>query len=465
MSKRPVRFSLILLGALSLINLSGCDLLADLPAGKGFSAKYLCSYIFNSEFEDELVINRFVRPKVEPLPLVWQIDIDHENKTVTVGDGIFLNEYLKGRAVYREGLGCTLLVEKPPEEVLSQTLTPMPPPVLPEDKPWPQGRAGIDSSHLPNLDRDALDKAIELAFTEPKEAPLNTTSLLVAHQGKLIAERYALGATPSTPLLGWSMTKTLSGTLIGILNDKGLLDIDDPAPIPGWQGTAKEAITTRDIIHMASGLDFNEDYEGKSDVTALLYEQSDQVAYASGRPLVHQPGTYFNYTTGDANLLSKIVHDASGGTMQSAYDFYQSELFHKVGISSAFIEVDTTGQFVGGAYGFMTARDWLRMGQLYLQQGEWNGEQVVSSQWIDYVTRPSPAADYYGGQLWLNTGGNEWPELPFDAYYFAGHQGQRVIVIPSKDLVVARTGVTEDYNYLNLGPAVSEIITVIERGY
>ncbi|OUS30463.1 hypothetical protein A9Q99_05770 [Gammaproteobacteria bacterium 45_16_T64] len=445
----------------SLFILSGCDKVNDLPIGKGFTAKYLCSYLFNSELDQSLVTKRFIAPKVQPLPLIWDIDVDHNTKTVRVADRIFLNESLAAKAIHREGMGCTVLVDKTVDDIAAHTITPLAPPVLPTSTPWPHGTAGLTHEVIPGLDIDRVNAAVTSAFVEPEEAPRNTTSLLVAYNGKLIAEQYDLGVNANTPLLGWSMTKTLSGTLIGILSDRGVIDIDDPAPIPGWAGTEKANTTTRDIVHMTSGLDFNEDYLGFSDVSHMLYRESDQIAYTASRELIHPAGTHFNYNTGDANLLAKIVHDAVGGTAQAAYDFYQTELFHKVDIRSAFIEVDTTGQFVGGAYGFMTARDWARMGQLYLQEGLWNGEQVLSSEWVNYVSQPSPVTDEYGGQLWLNSRGMDWPNVPHDAYYFAGHQGQRVVIIPSKNIVVVRTGVTEDYDYIGLDGVISEIIAAL----
>lgn len=446
---------------------SGCDKIQDLPVGKGFSAKYLCSYVFNSDVDADTARSQFIVPKVQPLPLIWDVAVDADNQMVTVADKVFLNENLKAKAIYREGMGCTLLVDKNQDDIAADTITPTNGPVLPADQAWPIGTAGIDQSGLPNLDNVALEQAIDSAFIEVnEEAPLNTTSLLVAHKGKLIAERYGFGITPHTPVLGWSMTKTVAATLIGIAQDRGLINIDDPAPFAQWEGTEKATITTRHILNMASGLEYNEGYAQKSDATTMLYENSDQVAYTLARPLINEPGSTFNYSTGDANLLSKIVHDASGGTTQSAYDFYQSALFHPIGINSAFIEVDASGQFVGGAYGFMSPRDWLRMGQLYLQKGEWQGEQVVSSAWIDFIIEPSPAADFYGGQIWLNPGQKRWPNLPEDVFHFQGHQGQRVIVIPSHDIVVVRTGVTEDNRYLRtiLDPTIAQIIDIIEEG-
>jgi hypothetical protein len=337
----------LILSSCLLLTLPGCDRLKDLPVGKGFSAKYLCSAVFNSGFDADLVKKRFIAPKVQPLPLVWDVKLDRELGYVTVGDHFFLNEQLKGRALHRDGMGCTLLVDREVADLEAHQITPLPAPILPSDQPWPLGTAGIDTGELPLLDETRLAAAMEIAFTETGKPPLNTTSLLVAYNGKLIGERYALGAHAQTPLLGWSMTKTLTGTLIGVLHDQGRLDLDAPAPIPGWQGTEKAAITTRDIVHMASGLDFSEDYEAQSGVTQMLYESADQVAYVAALPLKYRPGTDFNYSTGDANLLARIVHDLAGGSAQAAYDFYQTQLFHKVGIRSAFIEVDATGQFVG----------------------------------------------------------------------------------------------------------------------
>lgn len=443
------------------ITTSGCDKIDDLPVGKGYTAKYLCSYLFTSGLDEELVTKRFIAPKVQPLPLIWKIDVNHEERSVNVADHIFLNKSLEARAIYRDGIGCTLVVDKSDEEVLSHAFTPLSPPELPAEQPWPYGAAGVTDEAISGLDLARVDTAVASAFIEPEEAPRNTTSLLVAYDGKLIAEQYALGVTSETPLLGWSMTKSISGTLIGILTDKSLLNLDDAAPIPEWSGTDKADITIRDIIHMTSGLAFNEDYLGFSNVTHMLYQESDQAAYAAQLALEHLPGTHFNYNTGDANLLANIVQNTVGGSLQDAYNFYQKELFHKIDIRSALIEFDASGQFVGGAYAFMTPRDWARLGQLYLQEGNWNGEQVISSEWVNYVNKPSPVTDEYGGQLWLNSNGNFWPNVPHDAYYFAGHQGQRVAIIPSKKLVIVRTGVTENYDYIGLDGIISEVIAAL----
>ena len=250
---------------------------------------------------------------------------------------------------------------------------------------------------------------------------------------------------------------------MGILNDRGVIDIHGPAPISSWVNTEKANITIDDMLHMSSGIDYQEGNAGLSTSTQMLYLESDQVKYMEGLNLIHEPGAVFNYSTGEANLLASIVQNAVGGSAQDAYDFYQKELFFRLGIRSAFIEFDESGQFVGGAYGHMTARDWLRMGQFYLQRGEWNGEQILSEQWVDYVTTMSATNPEYGAQFWLNTDGEyfEGYDIPEDTYLFAGHQGQVVVIIPSRDLVLVRTGVYSSLDSTIVAEVLEEVLLAL----
>ncbi|MBV1881244.1 MAG: beta-lactamase family protein [Pseudomonadales bacterium] len=427
--------------AITLFVLSGCSRIVDLPVGKGNTAKYICSALFNSNLDFELVRDEFVAPDMEPLPFFWRIEVDYDEQLVTVGDIFFGTKIGAAVAIYREGIGCTLLAGRTIAEVDAQAFEPLEPPVLPEDQPWPQGSAGLHPDVIPGLDRVSLDKAISSAFVGPDSEGRNTTSVVVVYDGKLIAEQYALGVTEDTPVIGWSMTKSVTSTLIGIAQDQSLIDIDDPAPIDGWEGTVKELILTKHILHMAAGLVFAEDTSGQSELTQMLFLEPDQAAYTASRTLINTPGEVFSYSSGQANLLAKIVQDAAGGSLQDAYDFYQTQLFHKIDIGSAFIEFDSSGHFIGGTYGFMTPRDWARLGQLYIQDGNWFGEQVVSSEWIEFALTPSLVAKEYGAQIWLNTDGVKWPDLPEDVYYFNGFHGQEVFIVPSHKLVVVRTGV------------------------
>lgn len=431
-----------------MIPLTGCDLMDDLPIGKGYSAKHLCSFIFTSGLDQDLVLDTFIAPKVEPLPWIWELTIDDVHKTVEVRDLIFGDGAGSATAVYSAGKGCTLLVDQALESVNAIPFSPLPAPVLPTDEPWPYG-ADISLSKVEGVDYDRLQSTLDEAFSEPEGESVLTTAVLVAHRGQLIAERYALGVKRETRLPGWSMTKTITGTLAGILVDDGVLQLNEPAPIPGWSNTEKNKITLQHLLHMSSGLEVNEDYGGFSDVTQMLYRESNQYDYAINQPVVAPPYTEFHYSTAETNRLAAAIQAAVGGTQQAVYDFYQQRLFHAIDITNAFIEFDASGNFVGGAYGYMTVRDWARIGQLYLQKGRWNNKQVLSQDWIEFATSPSPTADHYGAQVWLNTNGHRWPNIPDDAYSLVGHQGQRVVVIPSRDLVAVRTGVTEDRDLQN----------------
>lgn len=428
---------------LACLTQTGCDLLDDLPVGKGFTAKYMCSYIFNSGLDEELVKNTFVAPKVQPLPWIWEVNVDREHQLVNVRDVFFKGGTGSISAIYRHGKGCTLLVDSSADEVDALPFKPAQAPALKPSIAWPYGAAGFPKQPVAGVDYPAVQQAVASAFEESYSSPVNTTSVLVAYDGKLIAERYAHGVNAHTPLLGWSMTKSITGTLAGILIQQGAIGLDDPAPIESWQTSDKKFITLRHLLNMSSGLEVNEDYSGFSDVTQMLYREGDQYAYATSQPIVTPPNQVFQYSTAETNRLAAAIQHVVGDTQQQMYDFYQTQFFYQIDITEAFIEFDAKGHFVGGAYGFMPARDWARIGQLYLQNGQWNNKTILSPQWIAFATAPSPQADYYGAQLWLNSHGNRWPNVPHDAYFFAGHQGQRVVVIPSKKLVVVRTGVTE----------------------
>ncbi|MCG8671405.1 MAG: beta-lactamase family protein [Pseudomonadales bacterium] len=446
--------------------LVGCDQIQrinELPVAKAHTAKQLCSYIFNSGFDLNRAKWRFIAPDVSVFPLIWKTEVDYDNKRVTVSDFVFLNESLEKHAVYREGIGCTSVVNKTPDQLQSETLELLSPPLLSHEHYWPQGSMGINEAIIDGLDYERVEQALTLGFSENREKPKNTTAMLVAYQGSLIAERYGLSVGVDTPLVGWSMTKSLTSTLVGLLSDQDILDVNDPAPIADWQHTEKEDITIDDLLRMSSGLDYVEGNTGLSDSTQMLYLESDQIDYMTGLDLVNEPGTTHNYSTGEANLLASIIQDTVGGSAQDAYNFYQQALFFKLGIGSAFIEFDESGQFVGGAHGYMTARDWLRMGQFYLQRGQWNGEQLLSEQWIDYATTPSANNNTYGAQFWLNTDGEYFPgyEIPHDTFLFAGHHGQMVVIVPSKELVLLRTGVFSALDKSIVAEVLEEVIRAL----
>ncbi len=457
-----IRFSALYL----MFGLTGCDLMDDLPIGKGYSAKHLCSFIFTSGLDEDLVRDTFIAPKVEPLPWIWDLAIDAERKTVQVKDIIFGEGAGSATAVYRPGKGCTLLVDQPVDAVNALPFAPLTPPTLPADEAWPYGASNA-LSRVPGVDIERLQDTLDVTFSEPPGATVLTTAVVVAYQGQLIAERYALGVTRETLLPGWSMTKTITGTLAGILVDDGTFKLNAPAPVPGWSDTEKDSITLQHLLHMSSGLEVNEDYSGFSDVTQMLYRESDQYAYAVNQPVVMPPYTEFKYSTAETNRLAAAIQSAVGGTQQAVYEFYQQRLFHAINIIHAIIEFDASGNFVGGAYGYMPARDWARIGQLYLQKGRWNDNQVLSEDWVSFATSPSPVAKHYGAHMWLNSDGQRWPNVPYDAFSLVGHQGQRVVIIPSRELVVVRTGVTEDRDLQNqvMNQLLEGILSALPQGH
>ncbi len=433
------RFLIVSLLAISSV---GCESVSDIPIVTGYSAKYICSGLFVSGFDLDKLKQDFVAPTVTPLDTNWTVSVDHYNKSVTVGTKQFNGRYAN-TAHYREGLGCTLVHD---ENI--NTLDQQKPALLPKriisQQPWPSGDGPI-SADIPDLDYSAVNAAIKRSFIESDpNNPINTLAVAVVHQNKLIAEHYAEGVNNTTRLAGWSMTKSLSSALVGILYGLQSFDITKPAPVPEWQGTEKEAITTADLLHMAAGLDWNEEPTGENPDQGNLLHATDFASYYIDKPLVARPGTVFNYSTGSSSLLGRIVQDQIGGDVRRTSQFVNAVLFRPLGISDAILEFDTIGQPALGSYLYMSARDWARLGLLYLRQGDWFGNQVISKEWVNFSTTPSATNPNYGSQMWLNTHRKLWSQLPESTFAFLGYQGQFVIIIPEYDLVFVRLGVTFD---------------------
>jgi CubicO group peptidase (beta-lactamase class C family) len=280
---------------------------------------------------------------------------------------------------------------------------------------------------------------------------MRTRAVVVVYDGKLIGERYAPSFSRSSKFLGWSMTKSIISALIGILVKDMKINIDDPAPVPEWNNTndPRHSITTKNLLQQMSGLNFHEGYYKKSDVTQMLFDTDDMAAFAASHPLKYQPGTHCSYKSGNTNILSRIIRHTVG---ENAYhSFPYQKLFYKLGMNSMIMEVDASGTFVGSSYSWGTARDWARFGLLYLNDGLYNNERILSKNWIEQtVTLAGSNQDgEYGYHFWLNTGKNNdsstrrFPNVPTDMFYASGFDGQAVFIIPSKKLVVVRLGLTK----------------------
>lgn len=298
------------------------------------------------------------------------------------------------------------------------------------------------------LDGGPLAAAVEAAFT-PEDAL--TQAFVVSWRGQVVAERYGPQADAGTPLEGWSMGKSLIATLLGrILND-GTYTLDEPAPIPEWQGAGdpRQGIRIRDILQMSSGLrlraEQDPDYlpDGRYPDHWYYYTAANAFSYAATRPPQWPPGIVGRYRNTDPLLASYLVRLAVEKRGEDYLSFPQRALFEPLGIRSAVLETDATGNFVTQGSELMTARDWARLGELYLQDGVWAGRRLLPEGFVKFVTTPAPAweADgrpMYGGFFWLNR--LKALPVPESAYYMLGAGGQHVIIIPSHDLVVVRLG-------------------------
>ncbi|HUT55195.1 MAG TPA: serine hydrolase [bacterium] len=420
--------------------------------GTGYTAKVMCSSVFVSG-RDPREIEKVDLSPTSGYPI--SVRLDRQKKQVTAS---ILGLFSK-RAVYREGLGCTVVVDVSDEELKAQAAAaPVAPPGLSRDLPWPRG-GKVDTQNLPSgADRKKLDQALDFAFTDPAPGrPVGTRAVVVVYQGRIIAERYAPGFSSDTPLLGWSMTKSVTNALVGILVRQGRLDIHEPAPVPQWKGPddPRAQITVDQLLRMESGLKFVEEYEKNiaSDVNVMLFNHGDMAAFAADMPLSAEPDSVWSYSSGTSMILARMVRQAVGGTGEDYLAFPRRELFDKLGMSSAVLEPDASGTFAGASYLYASARDWARFGLLFLRDGVWNGERILPQGWVAYSSTPTPAAPHggYGAQFWLNAGspGNQedrWlPKLPVDLYSARGHDGQYVTIIPSHDLVVVRLGFTPNH--------------------
>jgi CubicO group peptidase (beta-lactamase class C family) len=249
------------------------------------------------------------------------------------------------------------------------------------------------------------------------------------------------------------MTKGITNALIGVLVGQGRLNVYQPAPVEAWQGDDRSRITIADLMHMKSGLNWWEFYGGPGDATGMLFKQKDMGEFAMKSTLRHPPGTVFNYSSGTANILSSLIRRTMGD--REYYRFPYEQLFFRIGMYSAVLEPDAGGTFVGSSYCYATARDWARLGILYLQDGVCQGQRILPEGWVDFTR----AGDSYGALWWLNRDLHH-PRLPPDTYSCEGYEGQYLWVIPSKQLVLVRLA-AEHGNRLNPDEFVPSVVAAL----
>jgi len=385
----------------------------------GFASKYLCSSLYVGGMSEEVAMKG-----VSFLPIEYlTIQIDQDKKTVSSS--------LWGLATrtahfYEKGnhSGCTLggqpefpTIEASPSIVAYDTL------------PWPLGNLlVIEEGQSTRVTK------IQNAINQEIQKNPNHLAIVVADGNGMLAEAYGEGITRKTRLLGWSMTKTLNAILVGYLVNRGEIDVHRRLDYPEWKETKRSELTWQHLLKMTSGIDWEEDYGSSSPVTNMLYLSDNMPKAVKARTLEADPGSHWEYSSGSSNLISGAIRETVGD--KRYHRLISEEVFGKVGIHSLNIETDKAGHYVMSSYAWATARDWTRIGLLMLGNGALDSVRIYSEDWADQIDNDVEFAEEgYGSQTWLNSR-KVYPSLPADTYFAKGFGGQRVMVIPSLDLVI-----------------------------
>ncbi|NJM85540.1 MAG: serine hydrolase [Leptolyngbyaceae cyanobacterium RM2_2_21] len=333
-----------------------------------YKAKILASSVFVAQRKPEAVLTEDLAVDNLVLLRYVQAQIDWQAQSVTAS----VLGLIQRQVIYRPGLGCTLVVDLPEAKIRQQA------------NPLASRLSASSAFDFPTaaalpapIDAARLAAVVESAFTEPdSKRQQRSRALVVAQSGQLIAERYGPGFSADTPLLGWSMTKSVINALMGVLVQQGRLSLDTCGLIAecGETGDRRDEVTLDQLLRMSSGLQFSEIYSNPlSNVTKMLFSRGDMAAYAANRSLEEAPSVHWSYASGTTNILCRVIRQVVGGTDADYFAFPHQALFDKIGMTSAVLEPDASGTFVGSSYLYATARDWAKFGQLYLQDGVGTG--------------------------------------------------------------------------------------------
>ena len=430
--------------------------------GAGYAAKQICSGIFVARLPEQFVVDTDVLPRlatVGPLAQLLDYELDTNTRRVTA--------HMLGQTVtaqHRPRYGCTL------GEAGEA-------PLFPLSDAVPETGNDIDVTTVgsaqptrtsPGWENVALESALDAAFAEPLERGRNTLAVIVMHRGQIVAERYGAPVTAETPMQGWSMNKSLMATFIGGQIDQGHLQLNDSVVTALKAAGAREAtiekvhpdLTLQHLLSMTTGFDFSERYFPGDDVTDMLYRQPGMWRSAPDTGHAFPPGEQWAYSSGDINTASLMWQQSLQGKPYP--DWIRSHLSEPLGLTEIVLEPDASGVQVGSSYAYLTPRDWARMGQLWLDA--WHGRsEVISGEWQRLAVTPGTAkgGEIYGLGFWLNTGHRAFPSAPESTFHAGGNSGQFVVVMPERELVVVRLGLTLNESRADMDALLADVLKAL----
>ncbi|GGA40044.1 serine hydrolase domain-containing protein [Dyella nitratireducens] len=451
------RYLLLSLLVLVLAGVATVGLNRDaLHIGAASVSQSLCAAAFVSHVDPDQVYAEEQRPLMSGIGWAVRYAVDRSRREVRSN----ILAVFRARSIYRDGMGCMLVLGDDP---------------VPETSFREQAASDSFGPRIVTPENPALRAALDQAFAEPDPAhPRLTKAVVVLHDGQLIAERYAKGYGPETPIWAHSVTKSVTQALIGILVREGQLRLDQPAPIAAWASPADphHAITVNQLLRMDSGLPFDETNGPVTLATHMWFREADTAAFAARTPLAHPPGTVWAYGNLSYALLSKLIGHATGDTAAGAEAFVRDALFAPLGMHHSVIETDESGTLLGSGFMYASARDLARFGQLYLDDGVVNGKRILPEGWAAYAHSQTLDTGY-GAGFWTNLVNKgsvpvwdaPWgmPQLPKDMFYARGAFGQDIIIVPSEHLVVVRMGLTVQGGGTGIGDATAAIIAALHH--
>ena len=416
---------------------------------RGEQAIFMCNGLFTSNRTLDQVFAQELKYLRQPIgtPAGGDYEVDRERRMVSVGKA---GAAPVMRAVFREGIGCVIMA--PDQTAADTTRLPIldlpPPPGNAATIPWPDGDLVEDAPLPAGIDAKALQAASDWTFSRPSAEQVSL-SLIVVHKGRIVHERYAPGVTMATRTRTWSTAKSIASALIGILVDRGKLQLDAPLgfewlpPPRGSVADPRDAITLRHVLNMSSGLETvdNNGLEYATGSGMAYWAGASSIEGARNRGLIRQPGTSWDYENYDTLLAVYAMKQALGDPV--AYrKFPRKALLDRIGMRNTLLSTDRFGDFILSSQVYTNARDLARLGLLYAQGGMWKGERIISEKWIAFSRTPAPATaqrgNQYGGHWWLVP--DTRSDVPKDAFSTAGNRGQYTVVVPSHDLVIVRRG-------------------------